>query len=190
MNTKSALYLFFVFFAGIFYSQQKTVISQSVKGDLNKDGIPDLATVKATKNNDITTYILEIYFLDKEGNKKLEVNTASAIEASQDGTGGSLENIEIVKGTLHINYSFLRGQSKHIFRYQNNRFELIGFSYGASDGQGHITEVEFNLSTGRYIRKLSNYETGDTESEENKIVKIKPLPNLKNFEPYRSKYFY
>ncbi|HFK5543433.1 TPA: hypothetical protein ACG0AR_000274 [Elizabethkingia anophelis] len=83
MNTKSALYLFFVFFAGIFYSRQKTVISQSVKGDLNKDGIPDLATVKATKNNDITTYILEIYFLDKEGNKKLEVNTASAIEASQ-----------------------------------------------------------------------------------------------------------
>ncbi|MCL1032257.1 hypothetical protein [Elizabethkingia anophelis] len=190
MHTKSAFYLFFVFFAGIIYSQQKTVISQSVKGDLNKDGIPDLAIVKATKNNDITTYILEIYFLDKEGNNKLEVNTANAIEASQHGTGDSLENIEIVKGTLHINYSFLRGQSKHIFRYQNNGFELIGFSYGVSDGQGHITEVEFNLSTGRYIRKQSNYETGETESEENKIVKIKPLPNLKNFEPYRSKYFY
>ena len=122
MHTKSVIYLFFIFFAGIIYSQQKTVIHQTVKGDLNKDGIPDLAIVKASKNDAITTYILEIYFLDKEGNKKLEVNTANAIEASQHGTGDNLENIEIVKGALHINYSFLRGQSKHIFRYQNNGF--------------------------------------------------------------------
>ncbi|KUG13924.1 hypothetical protein BEI02_16040 [Elizabethkingia sp. HvH-WGS333] len=190
MHTKSVIYLFFIFFTGIIYSQQKTVIHQTVKGDLNKDGIPDLAIVKASKNDAITTYILEIYFLDKEGNKKLEVNTANAIEASQHGTGDNLENIEIVRGALHINYSFLRGQSKHIFRYQNNGFELIGFSYGVSDGQGHITDVEFNLSTGRYISKLSNYETGQTESKEDKIVKIRPLPNLKSFEPYRSNYFY
>ena len=190
MHSKSVIYLFFIFFAGIIYSQQKTVIHQIAKGDLNKDGIPDLAIVKTGKNGDITNYILEIYFLDKEGNKKLIVNAEKAIEASQHGTGDNLENVEIVKGTLHINYSFVRGQSKHIFRYQNNGFELIGFSYGVSDGQGHLTDVEFNLSTGRYISKLSNYETGETESEEDKIVKIRPLPNLRNFEPYRSKYFY
>ena len=61
MNTKS-VYIYSLSFCRDFLQSAKTVIHQTVKGDLNKDGIPDLAIVKATKNNDITTYILEIYF--------------------------------------------------------------------------------------------------------------------------------
>ncbi|MCL1675049.1 hypothetical protein [Elizabethkingia meningoseptica] len=179
----------FAFSASV-YSQQKDTVLYSIKGDLNKDNIPDLAVVKTNKKGDITTYILEVYFTGVTGNKKLIVSTDKAIEASQHGTGDSLENIEIIKGTLHINYSFLRGGSKHIFRYQNNGFELIGFKYGVSDGQGHMTDVEFNLSTGRYLSNSSNYETGETINKEDKIVRIKPLPNLKDFVPYTSKYFY
>ena len=69
MYSKPVIYLFLLFLGVNAYSQQKTVIHQIAKGDLNKDGIPDLAIVKAGKNGNITNYILEIYFLDKDGNK-------------------------------------------------------------------------------------------------------------------------
>ena len=165
--------------------------TQRVFGDLNKDGIDDLVEVKSVENGDNTiSYNLKIYFLDAKKNKKLIVSTDKAIEAHTNGDGDSFENAVIKNGALRLNYSFIRGGSTHIFRYQNGAFELIGFKYGTSDGNGHMTDVDFNLSTGRYIDKHSNYETGEILSKSDKIIKIKPLPNLVIFEPYVSKYYY
>ena len=41
---------------------------------------------------------------------------------------------------------------EHKFRYQNVRFELIGFSY-ANVEHGILQLIDYNLSTGRRIEK-------------------------------------
>ncbi|WP_300675602.1 hypothetical protein [Soonwooa sp.] len=165
--------------------------TQRVFGDLNKDGIDDLVEVKSIDNGDnAISYNLKIYFLDAKKNKKLIISTDKAIEEHTNGDGESFDNAVIKNGALQLNYSFIRGGSTHIFRYQNGAFELIGFKYGNSDGNGHMTNIDFNLSTGHYIYKSSNYETDKVLSKTDKIIKIKPLPNLATFEPYVSKYGY
>lgn len=77
MHAKSVIYLFFIFLPGLSIVS-KTVISQSVKGDLNKDGIPDLAIVKATK-----IMILQLIFWKYIFWIKKEIKSLKSIQQMQ-----------------------------------------------------------------------------------------------------------
>ena len=165
------------------------VVSKAT-GDLNNDRIPDLAVVTQDTSADKSPYRLQIFFGKSDGTKTLVLTSDKAIKAEfehgKDGfrSGESFYEVKIVKNVLSLTSELLRGNSTHKFRYQNGQFELIGFTEIASDGNGHMYNIDFNLSTGQRVIQIDNYETGAVGKPERKIIKIRPLPNLGNFTPY------
>ncbi|MGF2414650.1 MAG: hypothetical protein ACQUYJ_20100, partial [Ferruginibacter sp.] len=83
----------------------------------------------------------------------------------------------------------LRGNFEHQFRFQNGNFELIGFSKVSSDGQGTITSIDFNLSTGLRIETRERYDTDKVLSRSKKKVVIRPLPKLQEFTPLENEWY-
>jgi len=160
---------------------------QTVKGDLNKDGIDDEVVVTQDTLNSEKPYRLQIFFYQKDGSKKRIVTTDKAIEAESNAFGYNKsfnEGIQIYSGVLSINEQLLRGNYKHIFRYQKGNFELIGYHEINADGLGKMYEIDFNLSTGKRIEKEENYENGKVLSYKTIKMLIRPLPKLQDFAPY------
>lgn len=157
-----------------------------VKGDLNKDSLPDLVVVKQDTVSDSRPYRLQIFFAQADGTNKLIVSTEKAIppQFSGSGTGNAFDKITVEKNVLTIENELLRGWFRHIFRYQNGNFELIGFSRLESDGHGKIHEIDFNLSTGVRFYKISSYENDKVLSNEKQKKLIRPLPKLQDFIPF------
>lgn len=160
-------------------------------GDLNEDGLEDLAIVYQDTLNQRKPYRLEIFFKRKNGSFKKQISTKTAIEPKipRIKQGGGFYKIEIVNNVLEISNELLRGNYKHKFRYQNGDFYLIGFSQTYSNGLGIISELEFNLSTGSLIEKEENYETNKVVRYKKQILKIRPLPKLRNFIPNETEYY-
>lgn len=166
----------------------KEVIS-TVEGDLNKDGIIDLAIVKQDTLHENAPYQLEIFFGQENGDSELIVSTTQAIEPQfPNGRehhmwGNGFGGLSIHNGVLWIETGFIRGHMEHKFRYQNNRFELIGYSYVNAD-VGTIRVVDYNLSTGKRIEKECDIGSDEYTVTMDKVIKQNPLPSLDEFEPY------
>jgi hypothetical protein len=166
-----------------------------VYGDLNQDNIPDIAMVTQDTLNENAPYRLEIFFTQENGDKKLIVRTDKAIEAQfpngreQHIWGNGFDKLSIQKGVLWIENELIRGHFEHKFRYQNNQFELIGYSYGNSDGLGKLYLIDFNLSTGKRIETIENYSSDTLEERKEKTIKLYPLPDLQHFEPYSNELY-
>ena len=133
-----------------------------VKGDLNKDNINDFILVTQDTINEISPYKLEVFFGQPNGKYKLVVSTNQAIEPEfPDGKNvgynsdskSNFSEIIIKNGILSINIELIRGHFEHKFRFQNNNFELIGYTFGFSNGRGQCYTTDFNLSTGIRIEK-------------------------------------
>lgn len=154
-----------------------------INGDLNKDGILDKVYVIHDTQNIDGLYLLQIYFQDQ--NKKLNfiVSSKKLIEPKNKfgSMGNELSEVTIKNNILIISYQLTRGHYEHKFRYQNGNFELIGYSFGISDGLGVINNIDFNLSTGVRIEKNINYETNEIISVSKKKKIIRPLPKLQEF---------
>ncbi|MCD0464747.1 hypothetical protein [Flavobacterium sp. ENC] len=167
-----------------------------VSGDLNQDGLADYVLVSQDTLSDNAPYLLEIYFAESNGHFKRVLSSVKAIDpAFPEGrkgyyNGNAFSDITIKKGILSINNELLRGHYEHKFRYQHNNFELIGFSEVYSDGQGTMGTIDFNLSTGIRIKKTEPYGEDDfpVTKTQKKII-IRPLPNLKDFAPFKTDYF-
>ncbi|TDQ11394.1 hypothetical protein [Pedobacter metabolipauper] len=191
----SVLLLNFLFIS-VFGFSQSTVkkdlfnhLITRVKGDLNKDGIPDQATVFQDTVNDQSPYRLQVLFGKPGGDYQLVMTSLKAISPQYPGgkngyvDGGGFRSLEIKSNVLTINVDLLRGGFCNKFRYQNGNFELIGYTGGFSDGQGSMYHTDYNLSTGLLLETKENYETGKMLSNTRKIVKVRPLPKLRDFEP-------
>lgn len=99
--------------------------------------------------------------------------------------GNGFDRLSIPNGVLWTETAFIRGHMEHKFRYQNNKFELIGYTYVNSDGLvGKMYLVDYNLSTGRRIEILDCYDSEEPEGRVEKIIKLNPLPDIFNFEQY------
>ncbi|MFC3561413.1 hypothetical protein [Pedobacter jamesrossensis] len=169
------------------------VVIEKVRGDLNKDGIADLVSVKQDTVNDNRPYRLQAYLSQPNRKLKLILSSDSAIVVRYPNGKYNAVNdapftgIEIKKGTLIISHELTRGSFSHQFRYQNKKFELIGFRSASVSG-GMIEETDFNLSTGDKVithTTIGNDKILDkTKSKE----LIKYLPNLTVFEPYTFMY--
>ncbi len=136
-------------------------------------------------------YRLQIFFAKTDKQYELVLSSDSAIvpdfPEGKDGwrTGTNFYDVEITNGILIITTDLLRGSYKHKFRYQKNRFELIGFTEGSSDGQGKMHYIDFNLSTGVRITTTERYDIEDPNPKvDKKQFKLKTLPDLKTFVPY------
>lgn len=184
----------FIFFQLICFSQTKgeeynfshKIIE--VFGDLNKDNLPDKAIVTQDTLHEKAPYRLQVFFKEANGTFKL-VATSLTIIAPQYPNGqkeysdGGFSDITIVKGVLSVNVELIRGHFAHKFRYQNNNFELIGFSEVNSDGLGVLTTIDYNLSTGIRIEKSERYDTDVVLSNTKKKIRIRPLPKLQDVVP-------
>ncbi len=164
-------------------------------GDLNNDGVMDIAMVTQDTMNEFALYRLEIFFTQKNGDKKLIVSTDKAIQPQypngrmQHTWGNGFGKLSIYNGVLWIETGLIRGHFEHKFRYQNNKFELIGYTYVNSDGLGKMYLVDYNLSTGSRIETLDYYSTDKPKERVEKIIKLNPLPDLVNFEQYTNELY-
>jgi hypothetical protein len=165
-------------------------IITTIKGDLNKDKLPDSVIVLQDTLNDKAPYRLQIFFKNTNAGYRLIIQNDSAIEAEfpdgKDGllTGTRFSNISIKAGVLIINTELLRGYYEYKFRYQNGYFALIGFMKAYSDGHGISTTTDLNLSTGILQETVQRYDTDNIISNKKKKIRVNPLPNLKGFTPF------
>jgi hypothetical protein len=166
-----------------------------VKGDLNNDSIIDFILVTQDTINVKLPYKLQVYFGQRNGEFKLIVETTKAIQPQfPDGkygyrTGNRFSDITIKNNVFNINNDLLRGHFEHTFRFQNGHFKLIGFTEVYSDGRGTGTTIDFNLSSGIRLEKSQRYDTDKVLSDTKKKISIRPLPKLRDFEPFKSKLY-
>lgn len=161
----------------------------TVYGDLNKDGLIDLAVVTQDTISDNAPYLLEVFFKQANGDLKLIVSSTKAIEPQFPSGrenhfwGVAFDKLRIQKGVLWIEIGFTRGHMEHKFRYQNDRFELIGYTY-IDVNAGQIEQIDYNLSTGRRIEKEGTISEDDYTVVKDEVIKLTPLPKLEDFEPF------
>ncbi|SEW52853.1 hypothetical protein [Chitinophaga arvensicola] len=162
-------------------------------GDLDKDGIADSVTVQQDTTDNTHPYRLQVFFGHADGTYTSVVTADHVIEATyplgSDGMneGHRFDEVVIKKGTLDIHTSLIHSNVHHIFRYQHGHFELIGFSQDQLEDINTVSEEQYNLSTGQYIRyKEAPDGTGKSEVE-NRVIPVSPLPVLDNFVPFTSK---
>lgn len=100
--------------------------------------------------------------------------------ASPNLNGKLSDSISIKNNTLHI-YTYFEAtrssnSTEYIFRYQNNRFELIGLeanANGAGGGSIENSNYSFNFSTKKLKKYLSREDMANEEkAKEEKLKKI------------------
>jgi hypothetical protein len=164
-------------------------------GDLNKDGIDDMAVVKQDTTNETWPYRLHVYFQDQKGKYAPMVSTDDAVAPRRPGgkkplqAGNDLVDLGIANNVLTISAETPGGYYQHKFRYQHNNFELIGFSGVQSDTAGVMTITDFNMSTGARIIEQVNYRNDSLISTTEEKHLIRPLPNLRNFVPNKTELY-
>jgi hypothetical protein len=189
MNRYYYIFFFLLFCSNSFGQTDYFKEISKVKGDLNKDALEDLIVISQDTLDNIAPYRLEIFFFKPNRKKVLILKTDKGItpqfpngkQASMSGNDFSFSNVSINHGIVSINYEYIRGHSEYKFRYQNKNFELIGYTSGGSDGRDTISYTDFNLSTGVRLVKIENYKTDKVLSINKKVIKLIPLPNLKDY---------
>ncbi len=171
------------------------ILETKIEGDLNGDGIPDLVLVLHEQNPknivsagavgdrtfDTNPRILAVVFGGKGGGYGLTLENHALIPRRESSTVDDplSENgeVAIVKGVLRVKLQFFASAGSwtmsttaYSFRFQNGRFELIGFDRNAvTRNSGEIRDVSINYATG----KMSI--TGTIENDKTK-VRWKTLP--------------
>lgn len=167
-------------------------IEMTVSGDLNKDGLLDLIIVKQDTTNDFGTYLLEVFFTEKNGDKKLIVGSDKALPpefpSGKEGWmhGNALDGISIKKGVLWIEMGGLRSYYEYKFRYQDGSFKLIGYTAGGMH-HGGVRNIDYNLSTGKKVLTESTMVADgeeETSTTTESIDKLENLPELEMFEAF------
>ena len=152
-------------------------IIKSVEGDLNGDNQADAVLVlqKQDKANiipndsmglpelDTNPRMLKVLFKQADGYKTAVENTTLIPPESDKDNGclaDPLSDVSINKGRLKVHFewfyscgSWWMSHSDYLFRYQNDRFLLIGYShYEYHRASGEINEYSDNYLTGKRKR--------------------------------------
>lgn len=181
--------IFLLIITGKLFSQEsknnysKTIYS--IEGDLNRDGIADLVTVKQDSSSKYKPHLLEIKFKKEDGNYETIFKSEKILwEIHPEGdarTVAQLEDLQIKKGVIIFTNQHIRGNTKHKFRYQNGNFELIGYTANGG-GPGLVDYVDYNLITGTKITHYNPYDDPKIKKKTT-VEKISPLPKLQDLEP-------
>jgi len=159
------------------------------QGDLNKDGIMDIAAViEGTSSEDTAPpRSLLIAFGDKERGYRLSIIADKVLLKAEEGGvwGDPFESLEINRGSVvvsHYGGSNWRWYQKYRFRYQNDDWYLIGATTGSyfnGTPMESVEEDDYNLLTGDYIEKRTNDQGRTVTKKGNRGVK--PLVTLREF---------
>ena len=141
---------------------QNYTVVDTVKGDLDKDGIAELVVAYNTQpeSKDIFESVLRELVIYKNESGKWSVwrKSQQALYGSKDGgmMGDPFEKIEIKNGILLISQnggSTWKWGHTDKYRYQEGEFYLIGYSSDYGKICEHWTTVDYNLATGRIALK-------------------------------------
>lgn len=141
---------------------------EKIEGDLNKDGINDIAFViegiSKTKE-EAPPRVLLIAFGTKDHTYILSVKAEHAILRSDEGGvwPDPFTKISIDRGSIIIDFyggSNYRWYGKYRFRYQDNDWYLIGATIGSyftgTTTQENADEDDYNLLTGDIITRKTD----------------------------------
>lgn len=172
-------------------------LKDSVSGDLNGDGISDLAMVIEYKDtieeirpdsvvNKGSPRILLVLFKNKISNF-LHLVIQNNTFILRYGEGGMdpepYGRLIVSKKILSIEYDFLRGSETYKFRYQHDDFYLIGMSSYGATGAGTFDGLEVNFLTMK-IKETS----GDVSSDHEKVKwRSFSLPHLMKLKDYKTR---
>lgn len=158
------------------FSTENWEITDTISGDLNKDGIDDFALVLGYKDSikinggyKFPRVLLLVFKVGDHYELKLQHNTLIEYEITVgNGNTGSwdgdpLGSIEIVNGTLKLHFEWdiigVGTLIQYVVRYQSNGFYLIGATF--TTGYHANTKVsDFNFSTKRYTCDETDDEVG------------------------------
>lgn len=189
---KNIFCLLLILFSSFSFAQKEfqpkgATMIETVDGDLDGDKIAEKVIVYNTK--DITEFgnIREIQILKKANGKwTILEKSRNAILKSGDGgmMGDPYQSTEIEKGILMITQaggsSWKWGYTDK-YRFQNGRFELIGYSSSSGKPEEYSTDVDFNLSTGQltFEKEVENTKEYGPSKKETVIKKGLKI-NLQN----------
>lgn len=184
--------IIFILFQLNSFSQTKTekydfdLKIMEVSGDLNKDNLFDKVIVNQDKSEN-GHYRLQVFFKEPNGHYKLIVTSTTFIGPKYPNgiclSEIGFSEVKIKNGILSINFQLVCGHSEYKFRYQNENFELIGFSKVYSDGLGLTKTTDYNLTSGTRIEKFERYDKDQFLSNTKKKILIRPLPKLQDIIP-------
>ncbi|MES2332344.1 MAG: hypothetical protein V4539_22245 [Bacteroidota bacterium] len=134
-------------------------LNEEASGDLDKDGINEKAVVYnvTTQDGETDGFDREIIIYKKQKDKwVIWHRSKNAVKNSRDGgtRGDPFQGIEIKNGILIIYHS---GGSNSIwthtdkYRFQNNRFELIGFTANSGSNCEEWLYYDINITTGKIV---------------------------------------
>ncbi len=131
------------------------------KGDLDKDGIDELAVAYNTEEeaddfNEVSREI--IIYKQKDNNWTIWKKSKQVLLANRQGgmMGDPFGKIVIKNGILFINHdggSSWKWSFTDKYRFQENDLYLIGYEYNYGKLDEYWLNVNFNLSTGKMIVK-------------------------------------
>lgn len=189
---KNAFCFLFVIFATLCSAQKEfqpkdSEILQTVDGDLDGDKTPEKVIIYNTKDTTDLGSIREIQILKKVNGKwsLLEKSRNAVLESNAGGMmGDPYQDTEIKNGILMITQaggsSWKWGYTDK-YRFQNGKFELIGYESTYGKPEEYFTNVDFNLSTGQLnfekeVENTAEYGKSKNETYIKKGLKI----NLQN----------
>jgi len=171
--------------------QDETVLVD-IYGDLTHDKIDErvIVTELAEKGEYGKVRLLQVF--TKKNNKWMELARSKSVilESESGGMMGDPfvgESLKINNGVLEISHeggSSWKWFTTHKFRYQKNKFELIGFNHIYGKPCEYFETTDFNLTTGKIIfdKEFETCEEGEQKpsKDENEVFvkKIRPLPNF------------
>ncbi|HYF81528.1 MAG TPA: hypothetical protein VEB00_00665 [Clostridia bacterium] len=160
-----------------------------VEGDLNKDGISDVAVVVEgiSTSEEAAPRMLIIALGNEDKSYSLSIKAEKTILRADEGgvMGDPFMGLEIDRGSLLINHyggSAWRWSNTYRFRFQDDGWYLIGATkdwFHAVSSAGRLYE-DFNLLTGDYIRIETDENGVEKEVKSNRGKK--ELVNLIDFD--------
>lgn len=169
-------------------------LESKIAGDLNGDGRPDAVLVlrdndpkkivdtgrQSMPRFDTNPRILAVVFATTQGGYDLALENHTLIARTTDPwqqdpldpNGIQEGEVAIKNGTLRVTLGYFAGDMGRItytFRFQNGRFELIGYDrVNVTRNSGVMTDLSVNYSTRRVERKV-----GHISNDENKVTRTK-----------------
>lgn len=169
-----------------------------VQGDLNKDKVDDHAIIientdpenfkkndgLGTDNLNLNPRILLVFFKNKAGYALAAKNDNGFIPTENSEDTPCLEDpisetkgISIEKGLLKIDFNYWLScgswsvnSADYTFRFQNNRFELIGFDHSDFHrGTGEKSSTSINFSTKKKSETTGGNMSDDDSSKEKTV---------------------
>jgi hypothetical protein len=175
------------------FAPEGWTLAKQATGDLNKDGVDDIAMVLRAAGADgggegggeaasgAGPAVLAVAFGEKAGGYRLALENRTLIPATvmadaEDPLAGG--GVAIARGTLKVSLDFFASAGSwqaatttYTFRFQDEKFALIGFDRNAVHrGSGETTGISIN-----YLTRKAEIVTGNIASDAQELTR-KSLP--------------